>query len=80
MVNSVPQDTFFRVIVACISPGRLGSSNLSVYRIHSCDARTNLRTHAGCRRDGQWLYLWPHAISRGSFPSPLPIDEADKKK
>src|SRR5437867_1247601 len=30
MFNSVPQETFSSVIVVCISPGRFGSSNLSV--------------------------------------------------
>jgi len=30
MFNSVPQNTCFNAIVVCISPGRFGSSNLSV--------------------------------------------------
>src|SRR5215471_2694533 len=34
--NSVPQETRFKVIVVCISPGRFGSSNLSVWRMRSC--------------------------------------------
>ena len=29
-LSSVPTDTFFRTTVTCISPGRFGSSNLSV--------------------------------------------------
>src|SRR6185503_9187309 len=36
MFISVPTETFLRVIVTCISPGRFGSSNLSVYRMRSC--------------------------------------------
>src|SRR5258707_13745652 len=35
MFTSVPTDTFFNVIVTCISPGRFGSSNLSVWRMRS---------------------------------------------
>src|SRR5690606_8604881 len=33
--SSVPQETLFSRIVVVVSPGRLGSSNLSVYRINS---------------------------------------------
>ncbi len=36
--TSVPQETFFRDIVVSISPGRLGSSNLSVWRMRSFGA------------------------------------------
>jgi len=30
MFTSVPQDTFFKLMVTCIRPGRFGSSNLSL--------------------------------------------------
>ena len=35
MVSSVPHATAFSATVTCISPGRFGSSNWSVYR--SCE-------------------------------------------
>src|SRR6185437_9768293 len=35
MFSSVPQDTLFKVIVFRISPGKFGSSKLSVWRMRS---------------------------------------------
>jgi hypothetical protein len=35
-VSSVPKDIFFSDTVVCISPGMVGSSNVSVLRMRSC--------------------------------------------
>jgi hypothetical protein len=59
MVNSIPHDTFFKVIVVCISPGRFGSSNLSVWRMRS----TTPSLHSTSSPNS----IKPEALSGGIF-------------
>src|SRR5688572_5866856 len=49
MLTSVPQNTFLKVTVTSISPGRFGSSNLSVWR-KKRSMKAPLSSNLGLRR------------------------------